>query len=224
MRIRLGDLRKLIREAGALDTVAFADEREYLGVEEHDNEIEKRLYKNLGAYLRDNIPLDNSDVELIKKFIVSGEYEDVFKEPTSEYVFRGMAVGEEYIDEITPKFELSPDEGMTDVSYDFNPKYVEKVSSWTLDKSVARTTFGLEQVTKQKPYVLVLVARVSDNPNKFVSGPDGLYDVGGLQQFVDEQEVIGIGDIKVCRIVWERAIKKSNYRELLNKQAKSLNI
>ena len=84
-------------------------------------------------------------------------------------------------------------------------------SAWTIDGDTARRfskVWGSPDAIKAAikynggQYQLIMAARVDKNPGMFVMGPDALYNVGGLDAHDDEQEVIGLGVIKVRKIFW----------------------
>ena len=77
---------------------------------------------------------------------------------------------------------------------------MRKISSWSMKESVAWQS-AKNASKKDKRGKIVLVAKVSDNANKFLSGHDGLYDVAGFSRYEYEAEVIGLGDIAVSSVL-----------------------
>lgn len=182
-----------------LGQIAFATKRKDKPFE-LDTAEETRLYTALRRYFDENTPLDAKDVGTIKELLANGWYADVFAEPTANEVYRGMSVSEEWLQKITGQ-ETLPEVGEADINVSFKPK--NNSSSWSTDSSMAEY-FSIHPAQRGKGFkrAVVLHANVADNPGNFVSAT-GLYGVEGLDEFTGENEVIGLGPIKIHKISWE---------------------
>lgn len=182
-----------------LGRIAFATKRKDKPFE-IDTAEESRLYMALRRYFDENIPLSAGDVTQIKELLANGWYSDVFSEPQVTEVYRGMSVTDEWLKKITGQETLS-DVGEIDMSKTFKPK--GDSSSWSTDSSMAEY-FSIHPAQRGKGFkrAVVLHANVADNPGSFVSAT-GLYGVEGLDEFTGENEVIGLGPIKIHKISWE---------------------
>ena len=49
---------------------------------------------------------------------------------------------------------------------------------------------------------MILCAAIKDNPNQFIDAAKGLYSIDGNDEFAHEEEVLGIGSIKISHIIW----------------------
>jgi hypothetical protein len=139
-------------------------------------------------------------VKTIKDFLIKGEYSTIFHAPEQEVVYRGMVVNHYFL--ATALGVESFDQiGNKETNFTFTPKEKVNVTSWTTSFDMAEDYS--ESILNQYNIKLIMYARVEDNPDKFVSCQNGLYDLSGIDSFHDEHEVLGLGPIKVYKIAWE---------------------
>ena len=191
----------------------FADERHGQVPDEPDTQDEKALYDELKAHFVANEALSKDEASLIKRLMADGKYSTVLKKPAAEYVYRGMTVYDEYIRRALGlgDDESLPRKGSKTASFTYTPRNGGG-SSWSLQHESTHDFMG-----GNKDYNVLLIARTSDNDGSFVSGPDGLYKVGELGKHDKEQEVVGLGPIKVAKIIWNDS---SEYPEVDDQESK----
>lgn len=191
----------------------FADERQGQVPDELDTYDEKALYDELKAHFIANEALSEEEANLIKKLMADGKYSTVLKKPNVKYVYRGMSVNDEYIRRALNMGdnESIPSKGSKVASFTYTPRRGGS-SSWTLNHESTH-----EFMTSNKDFNVLLIARTSDNDGSFVSGPGGLYKVGELGKHDEEQEVVGLGPIKVAKIIWDEF---DNYPDVDDQESK----
>lgn len=191
----------------------FADERHGQVPDEPDTRDEKALYDELKAHFVANEALSKDEASLIKRLMADGKYSTILKKPDVEYVYRGMTVYDEYIRRALGlgDDESLPRKGSKTASFTFTPRNGGG-SSWSLRHESTHGFMG-----GNKDYNVLLLARTSDNDGSFVSGPGGLYNVGELGKYDDEQEIVGLGPIKVAKIIWNDS---SEYPEVDDQESK----
>lgn len=168
---------------------------------ESDTPEEKRLFQALDAHFNDNLKLNRKAATQIEDFLAQGLYPQVFSPPEEDEVFRGMGVSKQWLAKaLGVKVNDIPRRGSQEVGMTYTPK-AGGVSSWTTSKTVS-SKFS-DSSDKYNVVSVILHARVSDNPNKFISGPEHLYKLDYIAQFANEKEVIGLGDIVVYKISWK---------------------
>ena len=182
-----------------LDDYAFADARIGKVPRESDNEEEAKLYTAIRKHFVNNIPLSKEYAAQIEKFMEKGAYKKIFHEPKATWLFRGMGASEKYLRKILKlkEDEKIPNTGSKAASFTYTPRGDRGASSWSVDTGTA-ANFKSEDYMHR----IVMQASRARNPNKFVEGPGGLYDVPGFDTYKDEDESIGLGDIKVSKIYW----------------------
>lgn len=203
MKIDMEQLRRLIREEytqvrpgreGPLGRIAFSQKRlDDVPHDEADAPYEKRLYNVLSDYVAINKAISGPDASRIRGLIASGNYSKIFKAPTVETVFRGMNVTAAWIAAVTKSDKKS---GVFRGPAVFVPRLGE-ASSWSVSYSAAR-----EFVEGPNMMGVVLEARVSDNPGAFLDMNGGLYNVDPIVKWSREEEVLGLGKIKVSTVEW----------------------
>lgn len=171
---------------------------------EPNTRTENELFNDLVAHFEGEELLSKEKSDLVRKFLQNGNYHDVFKEPDSETVYRGMSVKSDWLVKalkLKSASELGAN-GSLAKSFTFTPN--RGGSSWTSDKKIARD-FGHNNAGSDfGTYVVILHAEVDKNPNRFITGPGGLYNVDGFDAHTHEKESIGLGPIKVSKITWEK--------------------
>lgn len=209
------DGKKLSKYNGAppdspLGRIAFATARKNKPFEVNTS-VEDELMTKIIKHVEGAGNLDRESVKLIRKLVDDGLYDDIFKMSDVDTVYRGMAVPVEWfkklkfkdrnaqnaIDAMRIPKNLKSDP--LDVSYIFRPD--RDTSSWTSSYAIAKA-FAVEQVEQESgraAALVVLTARVSDNPGKFVD-LSGVYDIVDISSYKGQKEHIGVGPIKVSQI------------------------
>ena len=192
-----------------LGRVAFAKARPNTPPEP-DTALEANLLRRIQSHFAGVQLLQPKEMELIRGLMRDGIYTSIFKEPKDEVLVRGISIGEKYLRELTGLEGEIPLKGSVETSYTYAPK---ASSSWTNNRSVAKT-FAKRGTSpdptwatwssQNRPYAVVLHARVSDNPNMFVTGPDGLYKLKKIEAlFGNEHESIALGPIRIFKVEWK---------------------
>ncbi len=181
-----------------LGRIAFSPDRKGVPLE-RNTKVEDELFLAIRQHFElSDTPLSKKDISLIQSFISQGLYNKIFSEPKVEDVFRGMSVDEEFISSILNGSVSNS--GVFDVNYTFKP--YGDTSSWTDNEKVS-LKFAKDGADKTLPYTLIMHARVSENPNKFIDS-DGLYQLQSVKYHKSEKEIIGLGDIIVNKIEWKK--------------------
>lgn len=192
---------------------AFANSRlpRYEVEPEKNTKIEDDVEKALRTHFKSGNPFSSNVVSTIKNVLDSGDYSDIIFEPDAEVVYRGMHVDSSWLSaQIDSSSWNLPEEGNFQKTFFFKP--FNNQSSWSLDYdaaySVAETNFydRVIALDEGRSYIIILEARISDNHNKFISAPDGLYKLQFTIDYQDELECIGLGDIKVSKLSWREII------------------
>ena len=188
-----------------LGRIAFPTHREDKPFEP-DTKEETRLYITLKKYFSDNEPLSASDANQIKELISNGLYADVFSAPTSGDVYRGMAVPKSWLMKLL-KVKKLDGAGEAEIGATLTPK--KNSSSWTVNPDQAEY-FSTNPAVRSKDtdMAVILYAHVDDNPGSFIAASQGLYDVEGFDEYAGENEVIGLGPIKIYKIKWSTQAQK----------------
>jgi len=184
---------------------------------EPDEAVERDLYLAFVDHFDSNEPLSKWSADKLRSLLKSGLYPDVIKEPEDETVFRGTNAGPNWIRRILrlkPGATVPP-EGEADVSFTYsNPKVKNRagdpgssVMSWATKEAAAMEFFkssasDVEELDKEM-YTLLLTARVDDNPDTFVSGPGGLYNLRTVAKYKHESEALALGPVKVTHVRWK---------------------
>ena len=225
MKIRLGDLRRLIQEAlrGAeapeeapLGQIAFSPHRLEKSIfkGEPNTPAEKALYQAFMDHLHANVPLSGEAAAMVKSLLSSGNYSKLFKEPSVATVYRGMTVSEDWLRgvlDLPLDEEISPS-GRAAVSYVLSPSRGDAMS-WSRSKQTSNRFSMTKSGAKSKPdFEVVLVASVAENPGIFLD-MTGLYNVDEFNAFRKEREIASMGDVTVSRIEWTSAQKAIEKRK-----------
>jgi len=164
---------------------------------EPDTPEEKRMYNALVAHFADNIKLNAKAAMGIKDMLSQGLYPEVFSPPGQKEVFRGMSVSKAWLSKtLGVAAKDIPEKGSKEVEMTYTPRGGSG-SSWTVNKEITSKFFR-----DPSRVGVVLHARTADNPSNFVMGTDHLYKLDFIAGFANEEEVVGLGDIKVYKISW----------------------
>jgi hypothetical protein len=173
---------------------------------EEDTDIEHDVDYYLRQHFKQGSGMPSFVVDELQDVLISGEYDDVIKEPSVSTVYRGMWVDGSWIMNLTNSNLLS-EKGEFKTQFTYKP--FKNQSSWSLDWAAAvkaaETNFydSRKEVDEGKIYIIILHAKLEQNKNKFISCPNGLYKLKYAAVFENEEEAIGFGDIKVSKIDWD---------------------
>ena len=167
----------------------------------------------MAAMTAGNVPLPPRVAADLVNVLATDEYPDVIHGPPSGFmIYRGMAVPMKWLLRALRLNDASQLESQSKTgSFTFTPRNGGS-SSWSLRHE---STFDF--MNGSKDFNVLLIARTSDNDGSFVSGPGGLYKVGELGKHDEEQEVVGLGPIKVAKIIWNAS---SEYPEVDDQESK----
>ena len=182
---------------GVFDKIAFADERRGFDGIEPDNKTERLVVRQLRTHFSNSKGITPETASMLQEMLKNGEYKDIISEPKNRVVFRGMRVPKAWVakavgDKAMFSIPLHK-RAAFEKKFTFTPK--RPVASWTSSIATAR-----EFSQGSADYSVVLHAYVDENPNKFIDCKRGLYDSTIAADYEDENEVIGIGQIKVFKL------------------------
>lgn len=184
-----------------LGRIAFAPRRSKKPYEPNTPE-EETLFRQIKRQFEDNKPFDAEVCGQVRRYLAKGWYSDVFKEPGAAVVYRGMGITRASLNRwllrVLKMKELPKNNGSAEVNYRYTPKS-QGASSWTTSKTVAND-FSMGK----SDYAVIFHARVEDNPNMFVTGPGGLYNIDGFETYETEKEAIGLGTIRIFKVEWHK--------------------
>jgi len=189
-------------KSAPLGRIAFAQHRIDKVPHERNTSCEDELYSDIVAYFRNVKKIDKKAASDIKKCMRKGWYASVFKQPKAMTVYRGMCcVTDEWLKKaLGKKFDDSNDDLWHTVNGQFTFKPIGGVSSsWTTDKNIAYA-FTLQYCNGRS---VLMYANTDDNQGSFAMGRGGLYRLDEPQLYSNENEVMGLGNINVCRIDWQ---------------------
>ena len=193
----------------------FADQRQGKVPNEPNTYDEDQMFEALVNHFNDNVPISVEEVKQIKILLKNGNYKNIFHEPDTTYVYRGMngikqewlqnAVGEERWAKYASKYgpeSVNKDLGVEEGDFVYTPR-VGGSSAWSVDEAKA-VEFAKSKLggIDRSWFSVCLIARVAENPNAFVTGPEGLYKVKQFANNDEEKEAIGLGELKINKIIW----------------------
>lgn len=191
----------------------FADQRRDEVPNEQNTPDEDKMFEALTNHFDENTPISVEEAKQIKILLMNGNYENIFHEPDTTYVYRGMngikqewlqnAVGEERWAKYASKY--GPGGGNKDLCIEegdfvYAPREGGS-SAWSVSETKA-VEFAKLGGFDRDWFSVCLIARVAENPNAFVAGPEGLYKVKQFANNDEEKEAIGLGKLKICKIIW----------------------
>jgi len=196
-----------------LGNYAFADMRP--GVPpEVNTAVEDDLEQELTTHFVNNAHMSAKSGQALKTSLENDWYEKILSEPEQTIVYRGIKVSEEWMannigenwkkqfakakGQLKINMVLRPDVGSTSSA----------VTSWTKNINTAKSfskgamkSFNPDTDYNIQYSRLVFCAAIKDNPNQFIDSAAGLYGIPEFGRYADEQEVLGIGSIKVSQII-----------------------
>lgn len=169
---------------------------------EEDTELEKQVYKDIkNHFASKHVGLPKFTVRLLVKILSNEWYQTVLHPPKHDILYRGLKLSRKELSNLIGKEDFDDED-----SIKWNDS-VESTnghsSSWTYKKNVSKDFSGNYGKAKQG-FAVTLVAKTKDNPNRFLAGPGGLYDVEGLSRWHLEKETVGLEPIQIEKIEWER--------------------
>lgn len=173
---------------------------------EPDTELERTVFLQIRKHFasdREGLPKDTA--ELLASCVEQGWYQPVLHPPPYATLYRGLRITQA---DVLAKLvgDGAPPEGALDfeepkplfmVDKDGNPDNGYS-SSWTAQKKITRDFSG----DGKRGWAVTLFADTAANPNRFLAGPGGLYNVNGLSRWHLEKETVGLEPILVRRIEW----------------------
>jgi hypothetical protein len=221
--------------AGApLGRVAFAMARHGKPLEV-DTEVEEKLLDAIRGHILYNHKMRAEDFNLMQDLESQGLYRKVFRkpDPKHETLYRGISVFKDWITDsfdveklLSMRNEQLTGEGSKPISLNyfkgdmsgtytinFKVKPDEDVSSWTASEKLAKsfTRHSLDTPSGRTHYKVVLYARPSDNPGRFLN-LDGTYLITDLAPYAAQKEYAALGQINCFAISLARI--KSSDRDL----------
>jgi len=180
----------------------FGDQRGH--AEEPNTPEENAAYLSLQRYVTNNVVMPTDVRDRLAGALRRGDYPEILHEPRDEYLFRGMQMDRDQFTRITGLSTARGAPKSAPVSVVLRPRSGGSVTSWT-SKWYRAGEFGERQSRGQTHHVGVIwIARPSDNPGVFLSGPDGFYSLPGeFKRFTFEAESIALGPVTTCGVVWE---------------------
>lgn len=180
---------------------AWAGRRESMP-EEGDNELEVEVFEHLRKHFASNrTGLPASTSAILSLCLALGWYTPVLHPPPHETLYRGL--------KFTNRQKLLNFLGVESVEDEGAIIYAEgrpiasdngHSSSWSFRKQI---TYDFSEDGK-RGFSVTLLADVEQNPNRFLAGPGGLYDVDGMSRWHLEKETVGLDPIRVRKIEWNR--------------------
>lgn len=178
---------------------AWASKREGIP-EEEDTEVERAVYAQIRAHFASSrTGLPQFTAELLAGCMARGWYASVLHPPPQETLYRGVKLRSRAALESLLGMEDVQDEGSVDANR-YIPGSNGSSTSWSAKKRITKDF----SESGERGYAVTLIADVAANPNRFLAGPGGLYDVDGLSRWHLEKETVGLEPIIVRRIEWTR--------------------
>jgi hypothetical protein len=199
-------------EEALLNKYAFADHRvDNRDLNEPDNEVEKKLFKQIASYVGnpDN-KIDKDNIGLIKRFLSNGEYSDLFIPTSSDVIYRGMAVHITHVEKMLSKKQLEELHKRGTLTVDTNFTYLPRsnMSSWSKSRDSANM---FAKSDSYENYSVLLMASIKDNDNKNMLDLEKFYS--SFYDFIDlknEKEILVFGNLHVNKIMIKTYKKRKN--------------
>lgn len=185
----------------------FAPDRKGQVPFEKNTDVEEKTYKALRSHILDNKPVDDETAFQLMSILSTDTYPSVIHEPSAEYVFRGLCLRESALSKILGEQPSKDGQHSRNVSTTVSARNESgNSSSWSADWEVAQNYSTVRK--SDGVFSVILVARVSDNPDTFIEGPDGFYKAKSLSRYADqENETIALGSVKICKVYWSWPVK-----------------
>ena len=191
-----------------LGNYAFANVRP--GVPpEVNTKVEDELEQELTTHFVNNMHMSAKSGRALKTSLENDWYEKILSEPKRATVYRGLRVSEEWMiknigENWRKQFDETKEGRLKTNNMVLRPNTgnaSSAVTSWTNSIKMARE-FAFGPASGGSDLAVVCCAAIKDNPNQFIDSAAGLYGIKGHDEFADEQEVLGIGSIKISHIIF----------------------
>ena len=199
-----------------LGNYAFANVRP--GVPpEVNTKVEDELEQELTTHFVNNMHMSAKSGRALKTSLENDWYEKILSEPKRATVYRGIKVseawmikniGKDWYEQFAKTRFKAPTghdtQGRLKTDMVLRPKTGDAssaVTSWTNNFNLA-AYFAFKANPGMEGGGVILCAAIKDNPNQFIDAAKGLYSIDGNDEFAHEEEVLGIGSIKISHIIW----------------------
>ena len=213
---KLNNPEKEAPDDAILGNYAFATSRE--GVPpEVNTKVEDKLEKELTTHFVNNMHMSAKSGQALKTSLENDWYEKILSEPKRATVYRGIKVseawmikniGKDWYEQFAKTSFKAPTghdtQGRLKTDMVLRPKTGDAssaVTSWTNNFNLA-AYFAFKANPGMEGGGVILCAAIKDNPNQFIDAAKGLYSIDGNDEFAHEEEVLGIGSIKISHIIW----------------------
>jgi len=193
-----------------LGNYAFANVRPGIPPEVN-TEVEDELEQELTTHFVNNMHMSAKSGRALKTSLENDWYEKILAEPKRATVYRGLRVSEEWMvknigENWREQFDETKEGRLKTNNMVLHPNADDAsassaVTSWTNSIKTARE-FAFGPSSDDAVFAVVCCAAIKDNPNQFIDSAAGLYGIKGHDEFADEQEVLGIGSIKISHIIY----------------------
>ena len=191
-----------------LGNYAFANVRPGIPPEVN-TKVEDELEQELTTHFVNNMHMSSKSGRALKTSLENDWYEKILSEPKRATVYRGLRVSEEWMvenigDDWRKQFDETKEGRLKTNNMVLRPNTgnaSSAVTSWTNSIKMARE-FAFGPASGGSDLAVVCCAAIKDNPNQFIDSAAGLYGIKGHDEFADEQEVLGIGSIKISHIIF----------------------
>jgi len=164
---------------------------------------EDAIYKSLRTHFSSNhVGLPEEHVSILVECLEKGWHHTVLKRPKESTLYRGLVLRSKA--DVATFLGISEEEVKNGKSVMLGrPLEVKNgySTSWTPNRKMADEFAWPEG--RKRGYAVTLIADVESQPTRFLSGPDGLYDVEGLSRWHLEKESVGLEPIEVFSAEWE---------------------
>jgi hypothetical protein len=170
--------------------------------EEPDTELEKQTYKDIrNHFASKHVGLPKLTVRLLVKILAKEWYQEVLHPPKHETLYRGLKLSRKELADLLDQEDF---EDSGSIKWGKPVKvYNGHSTSWTYKKTISKDFSG-DYGKAKNGFAVTLIAKVKSNPNRFLAGPGGLYDVDGLSRWHLEKETVGLEPIEIEKIEWEK--------------------
>ena len=176
-----------------LGKIAFGDQR---GESEKNTEHEDQLLDAIRGFIEDSDshPLPDWASREIEGYLSRGYYRPVFKKPSKDSIYRGMALSRAFVAEKYRVTDLKPNVPVELKNLVFTPR--NATSSWTDSEKMAEE-FSKTRCYGDRDVRIVLTASVSGNSGTSFLECSELYGLADLHEESGESEIIAFGPVRV---------------------------
>lgn len=195
----------------------FASDRAGEVPPEKNTPAEDRVYDDLEGHVFNNEPMGQESALALMSTLEDGAYSTILHEPRSEVLYRGISLSKDDLEKMTG--DAYSAKGSKVINRLVSNPQGEGSSSWSTDFESART-FSTSQLSR--PFSVILVAKVSDNPDTFLEGPGGFYKLKKFKSFSSENESIALGPVRVYKVYWQMNRAGHNFDKRLDESMDDL--